>query len=266
MQKQPKKIPEVRKPTMTGSWHGRDAVKLGLKLMLSILFVSLMYLLLSMLLSFDALSLRLLAGLILVSSAGAYLYYNGMNAGEADAAFGEIMHTREQEGKALSQLDRDRCFHPAKGFFAVLVGVAPYVMITLVFAFLTELSTYTLGALPSWLTKYTRQSGIGDALAYYQTNAGLSLITVLRIVVRSMTMPFMNIAVKMGDLATLWAERLTPLWVLVAPLGYGFGYMQGLNARARINTGIAIGVQKKKRLERKERRARTQKSNSERLI
>ena len=266
MQKQPKKIPEVRKPTLTGSWHGRDAVKLGMKLMLSILFVSLMYLLLSLLLSFDALALRVIAGLILVFSAGAYLYYNGMNAGEADAAFGEIMYTREQEGKTVSQIDHDRCFHPAKGFFAVLVGVAPYVMITLVFAFLTELSTYALGVLPGWLTRYTRQSGIGDALAYYQTNTGVSLLTVLRIVVRSITMPFMNIAVKLGDIPTLWAERLSPLWVLIAPLGYGFGYMQGLAARVRVNTGIAIGVQKKKRRERKEKRARAQKNTPERLI
>lgn len=266
MNKQNKQAPLVIKPVLTGSWHGKDAVRHGFKLMLNILFVSIIYVVLGLLLSFDSLVLRILTGVMIIVAGCAYLYSNGVNAGEADASFAEIMYQRKEDGKELTQLDLDRCYHPAKGFFSAAVGVLPYVLLALLFAILTQPSTYTLGALPTWLTSYTRQSGIGDALAYYQVNAGMSFVSILRIIVRSLTMPVINIAVYLGNDVTFWAERLSPLWVLIAPLGYGFGYMQGLKMRARINTGIAIGVQKKKRKERKERKARTQQRAPERLI
>ncbi|MCE5342525.1 MAG: hypothetical protein LLF96_02915 [Eubacteriales bacterium] len=263
----PKKpFPEVVKPVLIGSWHGRDAWKQGAKLMLNILFVSIIYLILSLLLTFDALALRMITALVLIATAVGYLYTTGVTAGHADAAFGEIMYLRDQEGKPITAEERERCFHPMKGLFAVLVGAAPYLVITIVFACITTLSTYSLGVLPSWLTRYTRQSGIGDALQYYQGRGGLELFTILRVVIRSMTMPFINVAVKLGDVATLWAERLSPVWILVAPMGYALGYAQGLKARTKINTGIAIGDQKKKRRERKARRERARKSAPERLI
>jgi hypothetical protein len=266
MPKPKKPIPQVVKPVLTGSWHGRDAVKKGLRLMLNILFVTLIYLILSLLLTFDALALRLLTAAVLIATAWGYLYATGTNAGQADAAFSEIMYLRDQEGKPVTAEDRERCFHPWKGAFAVLVGAAPYLIVTIVFACMTSLDVYSLGVLPSWLTRYTRQSGIGDALAYYQNREGLTTFTVLRIAVRSMTMPFMNVAVKMGDVATLWAERLSPLWMLVAPVGYAVGYAQGLKIRAQINTGIAIGDQKKKKRERRARRERAKSKSPQQLI
>jgi len=267
MQKQTKKtVPEVNKPSLTGSWHGKDAYRLGVKMMLSVLFVSIIYLILSLLLSFDSLALRLIACAVLVGAATTYLYYNGMNAGQADAAYGEIMYQRMQDTKTITKADRDRCFHPAKGFLIALVGASPFLILALIFALMTKPASYSLGILPNWLTAYTRQSGIGDALAYYQTRDPISALSILRIVVRSMTMPFINVAVKMGDAPTLLAERLAPLWVMIAPLGYGFGYGQGLKLRAKINTGIMIGDQKKKRRERKERRARANGKTPERLV
>ncbi len=264
MQKKP--IPKVDKPILIGSWHGRDAVKQGFKLMLSILFVSVIYLIFSLLLSFDALILRVITSLVLVVTTTAYLYNNGITLGQNDAAYGEIMYTRKQEGKPISPEELAHSYHPAKGFFSLLIGVSPYLVLTLVFACLTTINTYTLGVLPSWLTHYTRQSGIGDALAYYQSHDGLSALSTLRIIVRSVTLPFINVASKLGDVATLWAERLSPLWVLVAPLGYGFGYAQGKNARDKINTGIAIGEQKKKRRAKRERRERDKKNSPRQLV
>lgn len=267
MQKQKPSVPEVNKPVLTGSWHGGDALRQGGKLMLSILFVSVVYLILSLVLSFDALALRVLTSVLLIGAAWMYLYFNGMNVGQSDAAYAEIMFQRRAEGKTVALKEQERCFHKAKGFFAVAIGVAPYFLIALVFAFLAQPARYTLGVLPTWLTGYTRQSAMGDALAYYQVHEGVSALSVLRIVVRGMTMPFITVAVKLGNVATLWSERLSPLWVLIAPLGYGFGYAQGLKARAKINTGILLGDQKKKRKERKERRERAQKGKApERLI
>jgi len=266
MQKGKKTVPPVQKPILAGSWHGKDAWRRGCKLMLSVLFVSVLYLFLCLLLTFDSLALRIVTAVLLVAAAGGYLYASGTAAGQTDAAYGEILYARRQEGRAIAPEDVERSFHPAKGFMIVLVGVSPYLLITLVFACMTSLSTYSLGVLPTWLTRYTRQSGIGDALAYYQTDAGMSVLSILRVAARSMTLPFINVAVKMGDVATLWAERLTPLWVTVAPLGYALGYRQGLKAREKINTGIAIGEKKKKRRARREHKARTQGHKPEQLI
>ncbi|MDD3921847.1 MAG: hypothetical protein PHO41_11840 [Eubacteriales bacterium] len=266
MQKAKKPAKEVVKPIMTGSWHGKDARKQGYKLMLNVLFVSVIYVILSLLLTFDSLALRIITGLILVATAGAFLYASGAQAGQTDAAFGEIMYTREQEGKPIPKADHDRCFHPAKGYYAVLIGAAPFMLVALVFACMTSITSYSLGVLPTWITRYTRQSGIGDALAYYNVNHGVQLVTILRVIVRSMTMPFINVSIKLGSVATLWAERLTPLWVVVAPLGYAIGYGQGVKMRTKINTGIAIGEKKKRRRSRRERRARANSRTPQKLI
>lgn len=54
----------------------------------------------------------------------------------------------------------------------------------------------------------------------------------------------------------LLAERLSPLLVLISPLGYAIGYMRGQQLRDRINTGIKVGDDKKKRREQKARKKR----------
>ncbi len=266
MAKQGKPVQEVKKPYLTGSWHGRDALKKSRSVLLGVLLISFLYLILSLLLSFDSLVLRGIFGLVIVAAAFLYFYYQGMNAGQNDTSFAEIMYQREVDGKPVTPAESGRCYHPLKGFYAATLGALPFVLVALVFAFMTVKERYALGTLPTWLTPYTRQSGIGDALQYYAQREGITALVVLKIIVRSMTMPFVNVAVKLGTDAVLWCERLSPLWVLVAPLGYGFGYRQGPRLRDRINTGIAIGDQRKMRREKRERKARQRTHAPERLI
>jgi len=266
MAKQDPTVPLVIKPVLRGSWHGPDATRLGLHMMLSILLVSLIYVVLSLLFSFDLLALRIVTSLMIVAAAFAYLYRNGITAGQNDAAYAEIMFSRKQEGKPVSDSDLARCFHPMKGYWIALLGVAPFLITAIVFALLAQPTTYSLGVLPQWMDGYARQSELSDALNYYARQEGVSAMAVLRVAVRAMVMPFINVAVKIGDPATLWAERLSPLWVLIAPLGYGIGYGQGLKQRIRINTAIAIGDRKKMRRSRKEHRARVNTREPERLV
>ena len=47
-----KSVAQVKKPILKGSWHGKDAWKLALKRMLSMLAVTVIYLIAGMLLSF----------------------------------------------------------------------------------------------------------------------------------------------------------------------------------------------------------------------
>ena len=257
---------EVQKPILIGSWHGRDAWKLALKRMLSVLATSVIYLLGGMLLSFDSLWGRILSGLIVVGLVCYYQYVQGMTRGENDASFAEIMYAREESGRPVTPDDRARCFHPFKGMFASLMGVLPFVVYAAVFAVLTQPASYTLGMLPSWTEPLMRQSEFGDALRYYENVAGIGVMDILRVIDRAMIMPFINVCSYLGDEATLLAERLSPLFVLIAPLSYGLGYTQGKKMRDRINTGIKMGDDKKKRRERKARKQRQRSKTPERLI
>lgn len=267
MQKQNKKphVQEVHKPALTGSWHSRDAWRAAVKQMGAMVVITVAYLLTSMILSFDSLAGRILAAVMILGVVGYYQYMQGMSLGAKDAALGETLYARQAEGKPVTQQDRERCFHPAKGFLIAFAGALPFVIFCAVFACLTKEATYTLGVLPSW-TETMLQGDFGDALRYYENQPGMQALDVLRIMDRAMVMPFINVATYLGNHAALVVERLSPLLVLPAPLAYALGYGQGMNARVRVNTAIQLGVDKKKRKERKARRQRQRSNTPERLV
>lgn len=111
-----------------------------------------------------------------------------------------------------------------------------------------------------------RQSEFGDALRYYESVGTLGVMDILRVIDRAMIMPFVNVFSYVSNDAALLAERLSPLFVLAAPLGYGLGYTQGKTLRDKINTGIKMGDDRKKRRERKARKQRQRSKSPERLI
>ena len=261
-----KPVKPVVKPYLRGTWNGKDAKTKGLRMILSILFISFLYLLLGVLLSFDSLALRAGTSVIIVAFATLYMYFQGANSGEADTAFGEIMYQHEQEGRTVVPSDRERCFHPAKGFYSVMIAVIPYLIVTLVFAVIAKPVTYTLGVLPAWLEAPSQQTHVGEALAYYNMQSTDMFMSFLRIFVRAITMPFINVTLLLGTQGVLWGERLASIWVMIAPLAYGFGYMQGPKLRIKINTGIAIGLRNKRRKQNKERKARNNTKKPEQLI
>ncbi|MCI6040074.1 MAG: hypothetical protein MR742_06090 [Clostridiales bacterium] len=261
-----KPVVEVKKPILRGSWHGKDAWKLAFKRMLSVLAVTVIYLIAGMLLSFESLWGRLLSCIGIVGLAVYYQYYQGTMRGENDAAFGEIMYVRQESGRPVGKDDRARCFHPFKGMFAALVGAAPFVVFTVIYAALARPITYTLGVLPSWTEALMRQSEFANALSYYESVGTLGVMDILRVVDRTLIMPFVNVFSYVSNDAALLAERLSPLFVLIAPLAYGLGYTQGTKMRDKINTGIKMGDDKKKRRERKERKQRQRSKAPERLI
>lgn len=264
--KQKKPVELVKKPIVTGSWYGRDARKLALKQLLSFVAVSLVYLITGALMSFESVWLRTAMAVMIVGAAAYYLYASGTAKGQGDAAYGEILYGRRENGYAISPVDADRSFHRFKGYFAVLAGSLPFVIFALIFACMTEKASYTLGVLPTWTEELMHQAEFGTALSYYAEQPGMGAMGVMRIIVRAMAMPFVNIAASLGPDAMLLVERLSPLLILVAPVWYGAGYAQGLNCRARINTGIKMGDDKKKRRERKARRQRQHSKTPERLI
>lgn len=258
--------PKVEKPYLIGSWCGRDAWKTVPKRFLAVLGISALYFAGALLISFDSLIGRLLPALLIIGLAVYYQTLKGMTQGTADVAYGEMMYSRRDEGKEIAKTDQDRCYHWFKGFFTALMGALPFVLAALYFALNAQPSYYALGALPSWTEGMMRQSEFGDALRYYGQTASIGLMDILRIGVRAAIMPVMSVATFISADAALLAERLSPLFVLIAPLAYGFGYLLGPAQRTKINTGIVEGVEKKRRKERKARRKRSQSKAPERLI
>lgn len=255
-EKQKKTIEIVHKPIIPGSWHGKDAQKMAFKRALSVLATTAIYLFGSLLLGFDALWGRILTGLVLVVGAAYYQYMNGLSQGENDAAYGEIIYGRRENGHTVSAEECERSFHPMKGLYAALVGAAPFVLFALAFALMAEPVYYSLGVLPSWAEGLMTQTEFATGLNYYSVRSELGVVGVMRIIDRAMMMPFVNIATGIGMDAVLLAERLSPLFVLISPLGYAFGYMRGQHLRDRVNTGIKMGDDRKKKREQKARRKR----------
>lgn len=254
--KRNKPIEIVKKPIIPGSWHGRDAQKMAFKRFLSVVATTAIYLLGCVLLGFDAMWGRILMCVTIVGGVTYYQYMNGLNQGESDAAYGEIIYGRRQNGYSVSQEDCERSFHPMKGFFAALVGAAPFALFALVFAFVARPVYYSLGILPSWTDSLMNQTEFATGLNYYGAGSELGFEGVMRIADRAMIMPFVNIAAGIDMNAVLLVERLSPLLVLVSPMGYAFGYMGGQRLRDQVNTGIKMGDERKKKREAKARKKR----------
>ena len=236
------------------------AVKRGL----SVLATTAIYLFGTVILGFDAMWGRILTCFTLVMGITYYQYMQGLSQGENDAAYGEIIYTRQQNGHTVSAEESARSFHPMKGFFAALVGASPFVVFALVYAFMAEPLYYSLGVLPAWADGLMNQTEFATALNYYRVGGELGVIGVMRVIDRAMIMPFVNIATGIGTEAVLLAERLSPLFVLVSPLGYAFGYSRGQHLRNQVNTGIKMGDDRKKKREAKARKKRQRQQSQQR--
>jgi len=262
--KQKKPVELVKKPIIPGSWHGKDAQKMAFKRYLSVLATTAIYLFGSILLGFNAMWGRILTCFTLVGGITYYQYMNGMNQGENDAAFGEIIYSRQQNGRNVPAEESDRSFHPLKGYYATLVGAAPFVLFALVYAFMAEPVYYSLGMLPTWADGLMSQTEFATGLNYYSVGNELGVVGVMRIIDRAMIMPFMNVATGMDMYAVLLVERLSPLLVLISPLGYSIGYSRGQQLRNQVNTGIKMGDDRKKKREAKARKKRQRQQQQQR--
>lgn len=248
----------VYKPYLKGRWASRLAARRGVKVAAYVVMGTFLYFFLGQLMALDLAWLRILINLGLVALMALLYYSDGARMGESDAAFAEIALTRQQEGKQIPSRDLDRCFHPAKGFFTLLMGALPFILLCLIFVPLARPATYSLGALPSWVEGYESRADIRLALAYYHEQAAMTFPDILRLVVRLLVFPFVNMVGPDHAQGILWVERMSPLLVLAAPLFYGFGYQRGVSLRARVHGGIAKSQRRKRRQEERQKGAARQ--------
>ncbi len=254
-----KKVQIVTKPMLKGRATDVMTFRHALRVAGSVLVAVFIYLVFGSLLMFENLFLRILTNTALILMSGGFLYMSGATNGEADAAFGEIMYQREAEGKSIPDSDKARCFMPFKGVYTAILGALPFVLMSLVVAITAQLQTYSLGALPEWLSAYRRQPEVGDALRYYESTVSLGVLDFVHLAVRMMILPFVSMVGSGNAQAVLLTERLSPLLVLIVPAGYALGYLRGKEMRVRIHTSIAQSRRRKKNKEKKERQRRQQK-------
>lgn len=254
----PGRKPQVKKPYLKGKAVSRLAFRRGLRIFGYLALSSLLYFFLGQLLVIDVTWLRIIINISVIAAFSALMYSTGAREGEGDVTFAEITLTRQQESKAVTQEDRDRCFHPFKGFVTAFAGALPVVLLCLFYAFMAVRDHYTLGALPSWLSAYETRTDIGLALSYYHDYSGIGAPDILRLLVRLLIFPFVNMAGPRNAEALLLVERLSPLLVLIAPAFYGIGYLRGEQFRAMVHGGIAANAKKAARKQKKKQLSRRQ--------
>ena len=255
------KIKPIKKPYLTGRPFGRQVFsRLWRVVGLYVLFVFL-YLILGTALTFGNTVLRVSVNVLLFLAMCALTYMEGLRNGDADVAFAEIAYTRRENGKNVDEEDLQKCFHPLKGFVTAILGALPFLLCALVYALIVHKQTYQLQSLPSWVGSYSTAEDIMLPLSYYQREVSLGLEGVLRIVVRLMIYPFVNMVGASNINGMYLMDRISPLIVLIPALTYGFGYLYGPSSRALTHGSIASNRRKQKRRQRRERKARQKQGN-----
>ena len=256
-----KKRTLIYKPYLKGNCVSGYAVKRGLKVLLYYLIFAFLYLILGATLQFDSTALRVITNALLVLVCVALMYMEGARLGESEVALAEIAWARKEAGREVSRQDRDRCYHPMKGFFIFLVGVALLLLLAIPHALTAQKQVYSLQTLPSWVSAFDGHDEVALPLQYYQRDYALTAWDILRMVVRVLVFPFANIATSGNADAMLTVDRLSPLLVCIPALGFPAGYLTGPRSRAMVHGDIKTSVKRHQRREKKARQQRAAKKN-----
>lgn len=254
----------VFKPYLKGNLLDGAAVKRGIRLMAYYLMFAFLYLIVGSALQFGNFFIRTALNLIIVLICAMIVYMDGSRLGENEVAFGEIAWARQESGKTVDEKDKQRCYHPGKGWMISLIGMIPVFLLTLPHALTATKQVYILQSLPRWVASYSAQQEVTAPLAYYTREGGLNVMDILRMVSRVLIFPFANIATTDRPDLLLVFDRLSPLLAALPLIGFPVGYLTGPRSRAMVHGDISSNnkrVQRKKRKAIKARQARTQKKN-----
>lgn len=265
VQKNKKKKQGVKlspKPYLKGKAVSALAFRRSWKVLLYYIIYIFFFLIIGSSLNFDSMLLRLLTNGIVIIGTVVLMLNEGARVGDGDVAFAEIAWGRQEAGKSVDEGDMDRCFHPLKGVVTALTGAAPFLIASIVYAFLAQKQTYTLQALPGWLSSYAGVEEIAQPLAYYQQTVAFTGVDVVRMITRLCIFPYMNIVTVDNAAGVLVLDRISPLLILLPALGYMAGYCMGPRSRAMTHGSIESNNRRRARQQKKAARARKQKDNT----
>ena len=248
-------ISEIKLEYLKGSPVDGKTARSALTFMGSLVIMAVAFLLLGRAMMMENTILRVAFNGCLIAAALLMFFQTGAGQGAVAVNLGEMLYDRRQSGGKVTDKEQRACYHPLKGLITALLGSIPVVVAALVLALVAQRQMTALGALPSWLSAFEGRTDIGNAVAFYHQSAALTVEDVLRVIIRVMMMPLVNLVNPYGADALLTLERLSPLVMLVPALAYGAGYTQGVRARKQVHAGIAEGEIKRKKKEKRQRKA-----------
>jgi len=264
MQKKDRKL--IYKPYAKGKALSKQMPRRAVRIMLLILITAIFYLFTGQILVMVGGFLRIILSAIILVLVMGFFYYEGAVHGEEDVGLGEIVLSRSSEGQESTLDEQANCYNPLKGFVSVAVGILPFFIMAVVFAMITQKQVYKLGVLPSWLTAFQRHRDIEIALNYYNQSVSMGLEGVLRIIIRMLLFPFVHFFGADNASNMFLMERLSPLLICVAPLGYAVGYLSGPKRRASVHGDIAEGKKRQRVKTLREIKKRRQGSEGNRIV
>lgn len=256
----------VFKPYLRGKALCRTDAKRSLRVFGFTLIFVFLFVLVGTALSFDNDFWRIVLNAGLLLACAGILMNEGARQGETDTAFAEIALRRKNDGKNVPESEKELCFHPLKGFVTMFIGALPLVVVAVVFAVVAQKQAYSLGTLPSWVAAYNSVPEIGEALAYYSETAVMQLEDILRIAVRLILFPYVNMTGADNYHALYLVDKLSPILCLILPSFYGVGYLRGPYLRALVHGNIRMNRRRHNKNERKAREQRVRKPEKKELI
>lgn len=256
MQKAKKKKPLVHKPYHKGKAWSANCGKEAVKLFGFYAFFCLMYVLGGSALNFNQFFLRLIANGLILVVCGGIMYGRGAAMGQDDVTIGEIVYANMENGKEVSQKEKNKCYHPLKGLMVLLVAVVPVLLITVPNSLLAEKQVYQLQSLPSWIDSYPENNDLYMPLAYYGIHVPTTLMDGLGMLSRLLIFPFISIFKTKNLDVLLVLDRLSPILAVLPGLAFPIGYLTGPHGRAQVHGDIA---RNKRRMKNKNKKKMLQK-------
>ncbi len=249
----------VKKPFLKGKVIDGETWKKAALFFGSLVMMYFVTLIVCSMTGFSQVFLRIAVNLVIVVGILMIFYNNGVNHGSNAVARGEIAWQKQEKGTPLAESEQQLCYQPMKGFVMAAIGTIPVVILGVILALTATKQTATQGTLPSWIQNYLNRSEVGEALTAYTNPKGLSFVELIRIVVRIIVLPFINMVGTASDkTAVLWVERLSPILALLPAAAYGIGFTRGPDVRAQVHTEIAANTKRRIRREKREKRLRLQ--------
>lgn len=252
--KQP--VAAVKKPFLTGAITDENTLRKVLKFFGSMLLIIIMCFIVSTMMNFGNVILRIAANSAVVLLVLFILYSQGQSHGAEATARGEILYQRKGKGQEVTESERRLSYHPLKGYITALIGMLPFIIPALILAITAEKQMTSAGTLPGWTSSLLRRSDIGGALVSYTEGDPLRTSDIIRMIVRVTIMPFINMAGSGSKDLLLTLERISPLLLTLPVIAYGTGFQFGKNVRTKIHTQIEENRKIRKKRENKARKAR----------
>ena len=220
-----KKKAKKAKPLRRAQRFGREVPSMAIKLLLTLVGVSVMNLFFSALQAVEAPWLRI--SLSLTIAVGILMLYfgEGMSKGVVDAQRSRRCEALIAQERRISEKEDAECYHPLK---ALLAAVCVFALPLATAAYLgvnAKEYTYTMQDVPVWLTNtYGSRADVMAPLGAYGPTQVMTATDWIRVIVRLPLMVYINLFSDPVRTSAM-IDRLSVLMMAIGPLAFVAGYL-----------------------------------------